>query len=169
MFSSLLAMLGMAKNKAILYIVGGLIAFLALIYWHKTGVNKAVANERQRLTLAYKQAEDEAITRAIALSNEAIKQAQIESEKQNAKIKNDAASLIAQYRSGAVRMSVPARCPSPVIGGAETNTPALTGETRAELSDPAVEFFVSEAKRADEAVIDRNELIDVVEKLKASK
>ena len=166
---SLITLLGFFKQKAVLYIAGALIATLALIYWHKSGVNKAVANERQRLTLAYKQAEDEAITRAIASADEAIKQANIESEKQNAKIKSDAASLVAQYRSGAMRLSVPARCQSPVVGGAETNTSAFTSEARAELSDPAVEFFVSEAKRADEAVISHNELIDIIEKLKASK
>ena len=166
---SLITLLGFFKQKAVLYIAGALFAILALIYWHKSGVNKAVANERQRADLAHKQAEDEAIARAIASADEAIKQAQIESEKQNAKIKSDAANLIAQYRSGAVRLSVPARCPSPVVSGVETNTPAFTGEARAELSEPAVEFFVSEAKRADEAVIERNELIDIIEQLKASK
>lgn len=166
---SFFAMLGMFKNRAVMYVVAGLLAVFALIYWHKSGVNRAVEDERARLTLAYEHAKHEAINAAIASSDEAIRAAKIESEKQNEKIKLDAASIIARHNAGTGRLSVPARCSSTIADNTGANPTASAGEARAELSDESVKFFVGEAKRADEVVIERNELISIIEELRKVK
>lgn len=162
----MLTILTMFKNRAVAYTVAVLLAMFTLIYWHKHSVNMAVSAERERITAAYEQAKIEAIAAAIASSNEAIIAAKKESDIQNEKIKRDAANLLASYRAGAVRLSVPARCASPVIRGTQSDSSSTVGEARAELSEQSVEFFVGEAKRADEAVIERNELIDIVNQLR---
>ena len=154
------------KNRAVAYTAAALLAIFSLIYWHKHSVNVAVSAERERITAAYEQAKIEAIAAAIASSNEAIIAAKKESDIQNEKVKRDAANLLANYRSGAVRLSVPARCASPVVSGTQSDTSTTVGEARAELSEQSVEFFVGEAKRANEEVIERNELIEIVQRLK---
>ena len=57
---SLLALLGMFKNRAVLYVVGAILLLFGLIAWHKSGVNRAVEDERARLTAAFEQAAKEA-------------------------------------------------------------------------------------------------------------
>ena len=65
---------------------------------------------------------------------------------------------------------IPAACASPIVSGngssTQPNTVSVATESRAELSDSAVEFFVSEAERADRQAVQLNALIDVVERLR---
>ena len=166
---SFLSMMGMFKSRAVVYVVGSIILVFGLIAWHKTAVKRAVEAESDKLTLSFEKSKNEAIKATVANADEAIKNAKIESEKQNAKIKQDAAILIAKHNNGTGRLSVPARCTSPSANGTGAHTAAPVAETRAELSDESVRFFVGEAKRADEVVIERNELLSIIEQLKATK
>ena len=165
---SFLSMLSMFKSRAVVYVVGVILLVFGLIVWHKTSVKRAVKAESDRLTLSFEKSKNEAVKAAIANADDAIKAAKIESEKQNAKVKQDAAILIAKHNNGTGRLSVPARCASPATNGTGAHTATSTKETRAELSNESVEFFVGEAKRADEVVIERNELLSIIEKLKGS-
>ncbi len=152
----------MFKSRAVVYVVGAIVLAFALIVWHKTAVKRAVEAESDKLTMSFEKAKNEAIKAAIANADEAIKTAKIESEKQNAKVKQDAAILIAKHNNGTGRLSVPARCASPASNSIGAHTAAPVAETRAELSQESVEFFVGEAKRADEVVIERNELLSII-------
>lgn len=166
---SFLSMLGMFKSRAVVYVVCAFLLAFALIVWHKTAVKRAVKAESDRLTVSFEKAKNEAIKAAIATADDAIKTAKIESDKQNEKVKQDAAILIARHSNGTGRLSVPARCASPSANSVGTNPAAPVAEARAELSDESVRFFVSEAKRADEVVIERNELLSIIEQLKGAK
>ena len=77
--------------------------------------------------------------------------------------------LLADARTGAVRLRVPVK--SCTIGGGnasglESNTGAIVADSRAELSDESVRFFVSEAERADQQALQLNELIGIIDQLR---
>lgn len=156
------------------WLATGLIASLWLAWaWHTSTVAQASKNATQaeydRMVALHELAKTAAIDAEKRRAQKIIDANKEHYEQQRQAIQTHADRLLADARTGAVRLRVPVK--SCTIGGGnasglESNTGAIVADSRAELSDSAVEFFVSEAERADKQAIQLNALIDVVERLR---
>ena len=142
---------------------------MGALYWHNARVNAAVAANTVALKAEFEQQKQQAINDEAARSRAIVAQTKEQYDAQINTLKTDAARMLDNHRTGTVRLSVPATCPVVASdgGGTEPNTDRVTPAGRAELSDDAVRFFVTQAERADQQAIQLNALIDVIERLKS--
>lgn len=140
------------------------------VHWHYARVDDAVERTTATLTAEFEAQKKQAIKDETERGLAIVAQTKEDYDAQINTLKNDAARMVDGHRSGSVRLSIPANCTSPIVSGnggrAEPNPIGVATESRAELSDSAVEFFVSEAERADKQAVQLNALIDVVERLR---
>ena len=154
--------------------VAGLIAALWLAqHWHASAVAQAAKNATQaeydRMVALHELSKAAAIDAEQRRAKSIIDANKERYETQLTDIQNRSARLLAEHRSGAVRLRVPVK--SCTIGGGnasglESNTGAIVADSRAELSDESVRFFVSQAERADRQALQLNELIGIVDQLR---
>ena len=152
------------------YAIAAGAALYGAAHWHYARVDDAVARTTTTLTTEFEAQKKQAIKDEQIRSQQIIDQLKGDYEQQLSNASTRAQSLIDNHHTGTVRLSIPAACTSPIIAGdsgrAESNPVGVVTQSRAELSDSAVEFFVSEAERADKQAIQLNALIDVVERLR---
>ena len=158
------------------WLATGLIVSLWLAWgWHTSTVEQAAKNATQaeysRMVDLHEQAKAAAIDAEQRRAQTIIKANKERYETQLTDIQNRSARLLAEHRSGAVRLRVPVIYTAcAVSGGDQRGTVADTGtiaaESRAELSEQSIRFFDGEAERADRQAIQLNELIDVVDALR---
>lgn len=156
------------------WLATGLIVSLWLAWgWHTSTVAQAVKNatqaENSRLTAQFEQDKAATIEAEKARAQKIIDANKEHYEQQRQAIQTHADRLLADARTGAVRLRVPVK--SCTIGGGnasglESNTGAIVADSRAELSDESVRFFVSQAERADRQALQLNELIGIVDQLR---
>ena len=158
------------SNRALSVVALVVCAVCGAILWraHVSAVNDAVDAERDRLTLDFEREKADAIRRESERAKDIVNEVKGNYENELKTIQARAYRLLADHNAGIVRLSVPARCPAVRgdTGGAQSDSGAAAPETRAELSTASVEFFIGEAKRADETVNRLNELVDIVERLR---
>ena len=152
------------------YAIAAGAALYGAAHWHYARVDNAVARTTDALTAEFEAQKKQAIKDEQTRSQQIIDQLKGDYEQQLSNASTRAQSLIDSHRTGTVRLSVPANYTSPIVtsNGSSTqpNPVAMATESRAELSDAAVEFFVGEAERADKQAIQLNALIDAVERLR---
>ena len=157
-------------NRYTWYSIATGAALYGAAHWHDARVDGAVERTTTMLTAEFEAQKKQAIKDEQTRSQQIIDQLRSDYEQQLSSASTRAQNLIDSHRTGAVRLSVPAACTSPIISGnggrAESNPERMATESRAELSDSAVEFFASEAERADKQAVQLNVLIDVVERLR---
>ena len=156
--------------------VAGLIAALWLAqHWHASAVAQAAKNATQaeydRMVALHELSKAAAIDAEQRRAKSIIDANKERYETQLTDIQNRSARLLAEHRSGAVRLRVPVITTACAVSsgdprGTLADSGAIVAETRAELSDEAVRFFNGEAERADRQAIQLNELIDIVEALR---
>ena len=152
----------------------GLIASLWLAWgWHTSTVAQAVKNatqaENSRLTAQFEQDKAATIEAEKARAQKIIDANKEHYEQQRQAIQTRADRLLADARSGTVRLRVHVKSGAVSGGnasGLESNTGAIVADSRAELSDESVRFFVSEAERADQQALQLNELIGIIDQLR---
>ena len=152
------------------YAIAAGAALYGAAHWHYARVDDAVERTTDTLTAEFEAQKKQALKDEQTRSQQIIKQLKGDYEQQLSSASTRAQSLIDNHHTGTVRLSIPVACASPIVtsngGRVEPNTIGVATESRAELSDTAVEFFVSEAERADKQAIQLNALIDVVERLR---
>ncbi|MCE1175993.1 MAG: lysis protein [Burkholderiales bacterium] len=152
------------------YAIAAGAALYGAAHWHHARVDDAVARTTATLTAEFEAQKKQAIKDETERGLAIVAQTKEDYDAQINTLKNDAARMVDGHRSGSVRLSIPADCTSPIVSGngssTQPNTVSVATESRAELSDAAVEFFVGEAERADKQAIQLNALIDVVEHLR---
>lgn len=154
----------------------GLIAALWLAWhWHTSTVARAVQSatqtENSRLTAQFEQAKAQAVRDEQTRANSIIQASREHYEQQRQNLQNRADRLLADTRSGLVRLRVPIKPAACAVSsgnasGIEPNPGAIITDVRAELSDDAHQFFIGQARRADAQALQLNELIDIVERLR---
>lgn len=159
--------------------VAGLIAALWLAWgWHTSTVEQAAKNATQaeysRMVDLHEQAKAAAIDAEQRRAKSIIDANKERYETQLTDIQNRSARLLAEHRSGAVRLRVPVITTACAVSssdtsGTQSDTGAIAAETRAELSEQSVRFFNREAERADREAIEHNELVEIIEQLRAGK
>ena len=158
------------------WLATGLIVSLWLAWgWHISTVEQAAKNATQaeysRTAALHEQAKIAAIDAEQRRAQTIINANKEHYETQLTDIQNRSARLLAEHRSGAVRLRVPVITSTCAVSGSDTSgaqsdTSATATESRAELSEQSVRFFNGEAERADRQAIQLNELIDIVEALR---
>ena len=157
--------------------VAGLIAALWLAqHWHASAVAQAAKNATQaeydRMVALHELSKAAAIDAEQRRAKSIIDANKERYETQLTDIQNRSARLLAEHRSGAVRLRVPVKS-CPVVGGdeggTEPNTAGMATTTRAELSDDANQFFIGQAQRADNEAIEHNRLVTLIEEIRAGK
>lgn len=152
------------------YAIAAGAALYGAAHWHYARVDDAVERTTATLTAEFEAQKKQAIKDETERGLAIVAQTKEDYDAQINTLKNDAARMVDGHRSGSVRLSIPANCTSPIVSGngssTQPNTVSVATESRAELSDAAVEFFVSEAERADKQAVQLNALIDVVERLR---
>lgn len=152
------------------YAIAAGAAMYGAAHWHYARVDDAVERTTATLTAKFEAQKKQAIKDETERGLAIVAQTKEDYDAQINTLKNDAARMVDGHRSGSVRLSIPANCTSPIVSGngssTQPNTVSVATESRAELSDAAVEFFVSEAERADKQAVQLNALIDVVERLR---
>ena len=156
--------------------VAGFIAALWLAqHWHTSAVERAAKNATQaeydRMVALHELAKAAAIDAEKRRAQSIINENKERYETQLTDIQNRSARLLAEHRSGTVRLRVPVITTACAVSssdtsGTQSDTGAIAAETRAELSEQSVRFFNREAERADREAIEHNELIDIVEALR---
>lgn len=159
--------------------VAGLIAALWLAWgWHTSTVEQAAKNATQaeydRMVALHELAKAAAIDAEQRRAQSIINENKERYETQLTDIQNRSARLLAEHRSGAVRLRVPVITTACAVSsgdtsGTQSDPGETTAETRAELSDEAVRFFDGEAERADRQALQLNELIDIIEPLRTGR
>lgn len=143
---------------------------IGALYWHNARVDAAVSANTAALKADFEQQKQKAINDEAARSRAIVAQTKEQYDAQINTLKNDAARLLDNHRTGAVRLSVPTKTSTigaNNVGGSQSNANGVTPASRAELSDDAVRFFVGQAERADKQAVQLNALIDIVERLKS--
>lgn len=158
------------SNRVLSVVALVVCAVCGAILWraHVSAVNDAVDAERDRLMLDFEREKGAAVKRESDRAKGIIEAVKGGYENELKTIQARADRLLADRNAGVVRLSVPAHCPT-VRGdasGVKSDSGAVAPETRAELSAASVEFFIGEARRADETVNRLNELVDIVEPLR---
>lgn len=152
------------------YAIAAGAALYGAAHWHYARVDDAVERTTATLTAEFEAQKKQALKDEQTRSQQIIDQLKGDYEQQLSSASIRAQSLIDNHRTGTVRLSIPAACTSPIVSGnggrVEPNPVGVVTQSRAELSDTAVEFFVSEAERADKQAVRLNALIDVVERLR---
>lgn len=158
------------------WLATGLIVSLWLAWgWHTSTVEQAAKNATQaeysRMVDLHEQAKAAAIDAEQRRAKSIIDANKERYETQLTDIQNRSARLLAEHRSGAVRLRVPVITTACAVSsgdtsGTQSDPGETTAETRAELSDEAVRFFDGEAERADRQALQLNELIDIIEPLR---
>ena len=158
------------------WLATGLIVSLWLAWsWHTSTVEQAAKNATQaeydRMVALHELAKAAAIDAEKRRAQSIINENKERYETQLADIQNRSARLLAEHRSGAVRLRVPVIATACAVSGSDSSgtqsdTGAIAAETRAELSEQSVRFFNGEAERADREAINHNELVDSVEALR---
>ena len=161
------------------WLATGLIVSLWLAWgWHTSTVEQAAKNATQaeysRTAALHEQAKIAAIDAEQRRAQTIINANKEHYETQLTDIQNRSARLLADARSGTVRLRVPVITTACAVSGSDTSgtqsdTGAIAAETRAELSDEAVRFFVGQAERADREAVAHNELVEIIEQLRAGK
>ena len=161
------------------WLATGLIVSLWLAWgWHTSTVEQAAKNATQaeysRMVDLHEQAKAAAIDAEQRRAQTIIKANKERYETQLTDIQNRSARLLAEHRSGAVRLRVPVITTACAVSssdtsGTQSDTGAIAAETRAELSDEAVRFFVGQAERADREAVAHNELVEIIEQLRSGK
>ena len=159
--------------------VAGLIAALWLAqHWHASAVAQAAKNATQaeydRMVALHELSKAAAIDAEQRRAKSIIDANKERYETQLTDIQNRSARLLAEHRSGAVRLRVPVITTACAVSGGDTSgtqsdTGAIAAETRAELSEQSVRFFNREAERADRQALQLNELIDIIEPLRTGR
>lgn len=159
--------------------VAGLIAALWLAWgWHASAVAQAAKNATQaeydRMVALHELSKAAAIDAEQRRAKSIIDANKERYETQLTDIQNRSARLLAEHRSGAVRLRVPVITTACAVSsgdtsGTQSDPGETTAETRAELSDEAVRFFDGEAERADRQALQLNELIDIIEPLRTGR
>lgn len=159
--------------------VAGLIAALWLAqHWHASAVAQAAKNATQaeydRMVALHELSKAAAIDAEQRRAKSIIDANKERYETQLTDIQNRSARLLAEHRSGAVRLRVPVITTACAVSsgdtsGTQSDPGETTAETRAELSDEAVRFFDGEAERADRQALQLNELIDIIEPLRTGR
>ena len=170
--NALKALLG---NRYFLAVAGVIAALWLTQHWHTSAVERAVKNATQaeydRMVALHELAKAAAIDAEQRRAQTIIKANKERYETQLTDIQNRSARLLAEHRSGAVRLRVPVIATACAVSGSDTSgsqsdTSATATESRAELSEQSVRFFNGEAERADRQAIQLNELIDIVDALR---
>ena len=158
------------SNRCVWYAIGAGAVVYGLVHWHNKKVDAAVKLNTEQLTAQFTAEKQKTIDDEAARSRTIVATITENYDAQVNILKSDAARLVANHRTGTVRLSVPAVCASPIVAGnsgrTESNPFGVATESRAELSDAAVRFFVSEAERADQQAIQLNTLVDVIDGLR---
>lgn len=159
--------------------VAGLIAALWLAWgWHTSTVEQAAKNATQaeydRMVALHELAKAAAIDAEQRRAQSIINENKERYETQLTDIQNRSARLLAEHRSGAVRLRVPVITTACAVSsgdtsGTQSDPGETTAETRAELSEQSVRFFNREAERADRQALQLNELIDIIEPLRTGR
>ena len=159
--------------------VAGLIAALWLAqHWHASAVAQAAKNATQaeydRMVALHELSKAAAIDAEQRRAKSIIDANKERYETQLTDIQNRSARLLAEHRSGAVRLRVPVITTACAVSsgdtsGTQSDPGETTAETRAELSEQSVRFFNREAERADREAIEHNELVEIIEQLRAEK
>ena len=158
------------SNRYVWYAIGAGAVVYGLVHWHNKKVDAAVKLNTEQLTAQFAAEKQKTIDDEAARSRTIVATITENYDEKFKSVKSDAARIVANHRTGTVRLSVPANCPSPIVSGnggrVEPNPIGVATESRAELSDEAVRFFVSEAERADQQAIQLNTLVDVFDGLR---
>jgi hypothetical protein len=150
------------KYKTFIYAGAAGLVVAAFGFWHVARVNDAVASARTKLMHDQLVAQVKAYDDASKLTLTAVAAAQEAAGVEIKKVKENAETLLTDYRNKSVRLSIPARCPSTHFSDAAQSVAGYVDQTRAELSPAAAEFLIGEAVRSDQEVIDRNKIIDAL-------
>lgn len=161
------------------WLATGLIVSLWLAWgWHTSTVEQAAKNATQaeydRMVALHELSKAAAIDAEQRRAKSIIDANKERYETQLTDIQNRSARLLAEHRSGAVRLRVPVITTACAVSsgdtsGTQSDPGETTAETRAELSDEAVRFFDGEAERADRQALQLNELIDIIEPLRTGR
>ena len=161
------------------WLATGLIVSLWLAWhWHTATVAQAAQNatqaENARMSAQFERDKAQAVAEEKRRAQSIIDANKEHYETQLTDIQNRSARLLAEHRSGAVRLRVPVIYTACAVSGGDTSgtqsdTGAIAAETRAELSEQSVRFFNREAERADREAIEHNELVEIIEQLRAEK
>lgn len=152
----------------------GLIVSLWLAWgWHASTVAQAAKNATQveydRMVALHELDKTAAIDAEKRRAQSIIDDNKEHYEQQRQAIQTHADRLLADARTGTVRLRVHVKSGAVSGGnasGLESNTGAIVADSRAELSDESVRFFVSEAERADRQALQLNELIGIIDQLR---
>ena len=142
--------------------------------WHVSAVDAAVQANTTMLKAQFEQAKRDAVQAEADRAQTIINHVKGDYDAQIHDLNQRAARLLAEHRSGAVRLRVPVIYTACAVSGGDTSgtqsdTGAIAAETRAELSEQSVRFFNREAERADREAIEHNELVEIIEQLRAGK
>ena len=158
------------------WLATGLIVSLWLAWgWHTSTVEQAAKNATQaeysRMVDLHEQAKAAAIDAEQRRAQTIIKANKERYETQITDIQNRSARLLDDARTGAVRLRVPVVSSACAVSGGDqrgtvANSGATATESRAELSEQSIRFFVGEAERADRQAVQLNELINIVDALR---
>ena len=158
------------------WLATGLIVSLWLAWgWHTSTVEQAAKNATQaeysRMVDLHEQAKAAAIDAEQRRAQTIIKANKERYETQLTDIQNRSARLLDDARTGAVRLRVPVVSSACAVSGGDqrgtvANSGATATESRAELSEQSIRFFVGEAERADRQAVQLNELINIVDALR---
>ena len=149
-----------------------LLGSLWLYRWHTSSITQAVMNERAQRSAQYEQAKSAAISDEQRRAQTIVNDTRNEYEQHYTELQTRYDRLLSDQRTGAVRLSVPVKIPATCAVGTgdasrvEPNTGGATATLRAGLSDDAVQFFASEARRADQQAIEHNRLVNIIEALR---
>lgn len=158
------------SNRYVWYAIGAVAVVYGLVHWHNKKVDAAVKLNTEQLTAQFAAEKQKTIDEETARSRTIVATITENYDAQVNTLKSDAARIVANHSAGTVRLSVPANCPSPIITGdsgrTQSNPVSMAAESRAELSEESVRFFVGQAERADKQAVQLNALIDVVERLR---
>ena len=156
------------------WLATGLIVALWLAWrWHTATVAQAAQNatqaENARMSAQFERDKAQAVADEKRRAQSIIDANKEHYETQRTDLQNRAERLLADARTGAVRLRVPIKS-CPVSGGDQRGTLADSGatatESRAELSEQSIQFFVGQAERADRQALQLNELIDLIDALR---
>ena len=157
------------SNRYVWYAIGAGAVVFGLIHWHSVRVDAAVKLNTEQLTAQFVIEKQKTIDDEAARGQAIVANVKEKYDEQLKTIKTDATRMLADHRAGTVSLSVPATCPISTgdNGRVGSNTNGFAPESRAELSDESVRFFVNQAERADRQAAQLNNLIDVIERLKS--
>ena len=125
---------------------------IGALCWHNARVDAAVAANAAELKAEFEQQKQQAINDESARSRAIVAQTKEQYDAQINTIKNDAASMLDNHRTGTVRLSVPVVADSCSLSATGTGAGSSDGAARADIQPAASDDLVALAADADAVV-----------------